>query len=116
MSTFSQRIKNLRDLKGWNKSRTAQKLGVSVQRYSNWEYGLHEPDYEMLNQIASLFGTTTDYLTGKIDEPFKMQNAEGTSSDLDEMLDDIESYDGKPITNSDREAIRIFLQGRFSNK
>ena len=87
MSTFSQRIKNLRDSKAWSKSKTAQMLGVSAQRYSNWEYDLHEPDYEMLNQIAALFETTTDYLTGKSDNPSSESTAkDGTAltwSDLD---------------------------------
>ena len=48
MSVFSERLQKRRLLKGWNKSATAQKLGISAQRYANWEYGSREPDYEML--------------------------------------------------------------------
>lgn len=51
MSVFNERLQKMRLMKGWNKSTTAQKLGISAQRYSNWEYGPREPDYELLNQI-----------------------------------------------------------------
>lgn len=69
MSVFSERLQKRRLLKDWSKSATAEKLGISAQRYSNWEYGSRQPDYDMLTQIAELFDTTTDYLTGKTDDP-----------------------------------------------
>lgn len=69
MSVFSERLQKRRLLKDWSKSSTAEKLGISAQRYSNWEYGSRQPDYDMLTQIAELFDTTTDYLTGKTDDP-----------------------------------------------
>ncbi|AKG66975.1 helix-turn-helix domain-containing protein [Lactobacillus helveticus] len=69
MSAFSERLQKRRLMKNWSKSATAEKLGISAQRYSNWEYGSREPDYDMLTQIAELFDTTTDYLTGKTDDP-----------------------------------------------
>lgn len=68
MSVFSERLQKRRLLKDWSKSATAEKLGISAQRYSNWEYGSRQPDYDMLTQIAELFDTTTDYLTGKTDD------------------------------------------------
>lgn len=107
MSVFSDRIKGLRDSKDWSKSKTAQKLNVSAQRYSNWEYGLHEPDYQMLSQIAKLFDTTTDYLTGKTDNP---QTNQTLDYDLDKMIDNARSFDGKPLDEHDRELAREILK------
>lgn len=69
MSVFSERLQKRRLLKNWSKSATAEKLGISAQRYSNWEYGSRQPDYDLLAQIAEIFDTTTDYLTGKTDDP-----------------------------------------------
>lgn len=102
-------------LKGWNKSTTAQKLGISAQRYSNWEYGPREPDYELLTQIADLFDTTTDYLTGRIDNP-DLQLTDKVSNDLDKMIENAHYFDGIPINDNDREIVRAFLKGRFSKR
>lgn len=115
MSVFNERLQKRRLLKGWSKSATAKKLGISAQRYSNWEYGPREPDYEMLSKIAEVFDTTTDYLTGKTDDPEPViPNI--SSTDLDKMLDNARSFDGKLIDDDDREIVRTFLKGRFSNK
>lgn len=113
MSTFSDRLKKRRLLKDWSKSTTAQKLGISAQRYSNWEYGARQPDYDMLNQIANLFGTSVDYLTGRSDNPAPATKQDSSSDDLNTMLDDASSFDGKPINDHDREVIRAYLEGHF---
>lgn len=63
MTTFQERLQFEREKKGWTKTLTAEKLGVkNLSRYSNWEYGLNEPDMQMISNIATLFDVTTDYL------------------------------------------------------
>lgn len=114
MSVFSDRLKKRRLLKDWSKSATAQKLGISAQRYSNWEYGSREPDYEMLISIAKLFNTTTDYLTGKTDDP--MPNTESQKDDLDEMIDDARFFDGKQMDDHDKELVRSILKRIYNEK
>ena len=94
MSVFSERLQKRRLLKDWSKSATAEKLGISAQRYSNWEYGSRQPDYDMLTQIAELFDTTTDYLTGKTDDP----NSTDRPSDTALTWEDLKTpmpYNGK---------------------
>ena len=115
MSVFSERLQKRRLLKGWNKSATAQKLGISAQRYANWEYGSREPDYEMLNKIADIFGTTTDYLTGKTDDP-SPRSSNLSSTDLADMLDNVRSYDGKAFDEHDKELLTTFLKGLYADK
>lgn len=110
MLKFKDRLKILREQKGWTKTDTAKKLKISPQRYANYEYQSREPDFEMLKQIASLFDTTTDYLTGKTDTSVK----ENEKHDLNAMLDEARSFNGQPMNDNDREIIRTFLKGRFS--
>lgn len=69
MSVFSNRLENLRIQKGWTKTYTGKKLGLALTTYANYEYGEREPDFDMLKQIATLFDTSTDYLTGKTNDP-----------------------------------------------
>ncbi|MBD4896696.1 helix-turn-helix domain-containing protein, partial [Xanthomonas citri pv. citri] len=44
----------------------ASHIGVSRARYSHYENGRSEPDYDTLQKLADYFQVTTDYLlTGK---------------------------------------------------
>ena len=58
-------LEKLREEKGWTKTEVARRLGMkTVSTYANWEYGLRQPDNEMLVKIARLYGVSTDYLLG----------------------------------------------------
>ncbi|MGH1713713.1 XRE family transcriptional regulator, partial [Enterococcus faecalis] len=39
--------------------------------------------------------------------------AEKKSDDLDDVLDNVMSFDGEPLDDHDREVIRAYLKGRF---
>ncbi|EDP68452.1 transcriptional regulator, Cro/CI family protein [Carnobacterium sp. AT7] len=72
-----------------------------------WEE--NSPGIDKVEKVADYFGVTTDYLLGR--EP-----KETSPVDLNEILDNTMSFDGKPMNDHDREAIRAYLEGRFSNK
>ena len=64
-----KRLEELREEKGWTKSLVAKKLGIkTMSTYANWEYGIRNPDGEMLSRIADLYEVTTDYLHGRTNE------------------------------------------------
>ena len=42
MTEFSNRLKRLREEKGWSKTKLAGHIGVSLSTYANWEYGIAE--------------------------------------------------------------------------
>lgn len=63
---LSDRLKELRSKKRWTLVEVANKLGLKGHStYSNWEYNRTEPDSEMLNKIAELYGVSVDWLTGR---------------------------------------------------
>ncbi|MED0676948.1 helix-turn-helix domain-containing protein [Aneurinibacillus thermoaerophilus] len=68
-SGLGERIKYLREKRGWTQSQAAEKLGVSSQVISNYERDYRSPDADTLKKLAELYNTTTDYLTGLIDDP-----------------------------------------------
>lgn len=109
MSIFSTRLQQLREHKGWSKSDTARRLKVSPQRYSNWEYGIREPDFEMLNNIAKFFNTTTDYLTGKTDD--LKSTPVNSKNEIVDIKDDpvILAYDGTVATEDDMDIIKSII-------
>nr|WP_302427010.1 XRE family transcriptional regulator [Limosilactobacillus mucosae] len=108
MSEFSERLTNLRENKGWSKTYVAKTIGLSsMQTYANWEYGRTEPDFETTKKLANLFNVSTDYLLGR--EP-----SDKSDIDLDKAIDESRSFDGKPISDHDREVVKKILRGYFN--
>lgn len=68
MSTFSQRLKEVRILKGMTQKSVAEHLGISENAYQNYEYGKREPKYQTLVKLCRLFNVSADYLIGVVDE------------------------------------------------
>lgn len=66
-NTFSNRLKKLRGK--LSQSDFAAKIGTKQTTYSSWERGNKEPSLEVVSQISTLFGVTTDYLLGLTDIP-----------------------------------------------
>ncbi|MBC1473207.1 helix-turn-helix transcriptional regulator [Listeria grandensis] len=69
MSKLKNRLTILREQKGWSKVETARRLGLNAtSTYGNWEYGIREPDIEMLRHISMVFDVSVDYLIGQKDD------------------------------------------------
>lgn len=111
MTTF-ERIKDLAKKRGKNLKTVATELGFSENAFYKWKN--QSPSTENLTKVADYFGVSLDYLIGRTDSVASTK--ETTTTDLDEILDGMMSFDGKPMTENDREAIRAYLQGRLSNK
>lgn len=110
---LANNIKELRRQKNLNQAEMAKQLNVAQQTVAAWETGRTIPGSDTLNILADYFNVSTDRLLGR-GTARKKQPV--TSDDLDKMLDNARSFDGKPIDDDDREIVRTFLKGRFSNK
>ena len=63
--TFGDKIKKLRQEKGWNQEYVAQQLNISVPALSRYESGTYEPkSLSIISDFAKLYDVTTDYLLG----------------------------------------------------
>ena len=66
LSLLGDNLKSLREKRGWSQRFVAKKLNMKQSStYANWEYGLRDPDTEMLSRLADLYETTTDDLLGR---------------------------------------------------
>lgn len=63
----------MRQRKGRTQKDVAVHLGVDRTTYVKYETGASAPNNEMLVQLASYFGVTTDYLLGQSDDPTPRQ-------------------------------------------
>ena len=105
INMFPERLKTLRLEAKLTQKDVSNQLKISQSTYSDWEKGKMKP--KNIQQIGDFFNVSTDYLLGNTD--IKSKNLE---TDLNKTLDTVKSFDGKPITDSDRETIREILKRR----
>ena len=67
MTTFNERLKELRNVKKLSQRELAEELSVSKSAISMYESGAREPDHEMTEKIADYFNVDMDYLMGRTD-------------------------------------------------
>nr|DAE12770.1 MAG TPA: repressor protein [Siphoviridae sp. ctL053]DAE18900.1 MAG TPA: repressor protein [Siphoviridae sp. ctNPp8] len=113
-STF-EIVKDLCEKQGISLNTLEEKLELG----KNSLYGLkrNQPSAERLQQIADYFNVSTDYLLGRTDNP----NIAGDShvnepDDIDKIIDHAMLFDGKPLTDEDRRAIRGIISGYMNSK
>ena len=63
------RLKELREKEGISQKQLSIALNISQGAIGNWESGTRKPNSEYIKKLADFFGTTTDYLLGKDDNP-----------------------------------------------
>ena len=106
----------------------AKKQGLSINQLEdklsfgkNSLYGLKKsnPNSKIIEKIADYFNVSTDYLLGRTDNPRIASDdtaSEYTTEDLRNMARNAKTFDGKPLTDEDVDAItniiEIYLKGR----
>lgn len=113
-STF-EKIRELSDQQGLSLNKLEEKLGFSRNTIYNMKKST--PNIDRVSKIADYFNVSTDYLLGRTDNPaIAKDGQEYTSDDLRQMAENAKTFDGKPLTESDIEAIQniieIYLNGR----
>ena len=121
MFSTLEKIKELAQKQGISLQKVAEDLGYSI----NYLYTLKEktPKSDRLQEIADYFNVSTDYLLGRTDNPAIAKDdtiAGYTSDDLRKMAENAKTFDGKPLTEEDIDAIQniieIYLRGRQYDK
>ncbi|MDE7401100.1 MAG: helix-turn-helix domain-containing protein [Clostridia bacterium] len=61
---LGQRLKELREEKGYTQKQLSDLLGINSVTYLHYEKEQRRPSYELLADIANFYGVTVDYLLG----------------------------------------------------
>ena len=65
MATFNERLRELRNQKGFSQQELADRTNQTKQAISQYERGVRKPDMEVLSALCDIFNVSMDYLTGK---------------------------------------------------
>lgn len=110
MTTFAERIKQLRTERGLTHQQLADYIGVSKSTVSMWEIGQRSPTNKRMYELADFFHVTVDYMTGHSDNsrPFHRENVAYTE-DIAEVMSEL-GVDSDGVYMSDEEqAVRDIL-------
>lgn len=89
------RLKELRQLNGWNMKQAAEEIGIPYTTYVSYEKEEREMNSETLIKLADFYSCSIDFLIGLSDSPSR-------DDDEDEMVDVLQ-------TLRDREDLRALL-------
>ena len=103
----------------------AKKQGISLNTLEervglgkNYIYSLKNkktPSVEHIAKIADYFNVSTDYLLGRTDNP-AIAGGGSEPDDIDNIIANAMMFDGKPLTDDDKRAIRGIIAGYMSSK
>lgn len=61
---FAERLKRLRDARGWTLREAATELGCTLDVLSKYEIGRSEAPYWLLIRMSEVYGVSLDFLIG----------------------------------------------------
>jgi transcriptional regulator with XRE-family HTH domain len=99
---LGERIKRLRQEKGWSQAQFAKKLDAHQKQVSGYERGAHAPSTEMLIKMAEVLGISLDYLV--FDD--RLDTRKANIADLD-LLDKLEKID--QLADEDKFIVKAVL-------
>ncbi len=82
------KLKQYRNARGMTQEEVARELGIPKKTYQNYEYGVREPDSNILCALADLYGVTLDELMGRPTETVSPSHVSELESLYEAMNDD----------------------------
>ena len=113
MFSLFEKIKELCQKRGISINSLEETLGYS--RNTIYSMKSKKPNAERLQEIADYFNVSTDYLLGRTDNP-AIAGEGSEPDDIDKIIDHAMLFNGKPLTDEDRRAIRGIISGYMNSK
>lgn len=105
------RIAELRNNAHMSQFQLAKVLKIGTSTLGMYETNKREPSPKVLKRIADYFNVSTDYLLGRSNNK---KEKKGLS--LDEAVDSVMSFDGRPVTDHDRQMMKSLWKSYLENK
>jgi transcriptional regulator with XRE-family HTH domain len=120
---LGNKLKKLREARSLTQAEIAAEIGVSRERYNQYENNRRAPDYDTLVILAKSFNVSTDYLLGRTNDPLPVRDVDQDLHDehdynkeLDAFLNDDEMssmfYDYKNWTEEEKRNLLNILKGQ----
>jgi transcriptional regulator with XRE-family HTH domain len=108
MTSVSERIKNLRIQNNLTQTDLADKVGLSYVQIGRYEKGKSNPSSDVLQKLASVLNTSTDYLmNGKTEQV----EAQLTDKELIKQFQEVEK-----LEPNEKHLVKTFLDAFITKK
>lgn len=107
MSSFSERLKQLRKEKKVTQSEIAEKIGVAKSTYSQYENGHREPNFETLLKLSLFFNVDVDFLLSGKNSIQSLTDALNKKGEFNTIA---AHFDGEEFTEAELEEIKQFAE------
>ncbi|MFD0768831.1 helix-turn-helix domain-containing protein [Bacillus sp. CGMCC 1.60114] len=102
---IGERLKFLRNRRGWTIQETAAKVEISDSTYGGYETDYRKPNLEILCRLANVFNSTTDFILGRTEDP------NGLDLDVKDILEHGKlNWDGRELNEEEAEKVMALLQ------
>lgn len=93
------RLKTARKNAGLSQAQTAKAIGIAQRTYSEYERGLKEPSFSIVQRIATLFDVSIDWLLNASSNKNIKINVLNSRQDKDDVIKDIRRviWNGSPL-------------------
>lgn len=105
------RIAELRNNAHMSQFQLAKVLKIGTSTLGMYETNKREPSPKVLKRIADYFNVSIDYLLGRSNNK---KEKKGLS--LDEAVNSVMSFDGRPVTDHDRQMMKSLWKSYLENK
>lgn len=76
MATYSERIRELRKMRGMSQQDLADKLDLNKVAISQYERGVRRPNIDIVSALCDIFNVSSDYLLGEDDMTIRIVNTD----------------------------------------
>jgi len=108
----TERLRQIREERGWSKKHTAEEMGILQDAYLRYENGVTLPSYSVIKNMALTLGTSIEYLSGKTDDKHPMDFI--IHSHEKGLSYVIESY--QKLTPTNKEKVQEYVNELLSNQ
>lgn len=105
------RIKKVSKKRGFSLTQVNNKAHLGTNTIYSWK--TKEPSFNNLQAVAKVLNVSVDYLLGKSESQTTSDNKD---LDVEEAIDSMRSYQGKDISESQREVLRGIIKGYLDNQ
>lgn len=111
---FKERLKEKRKEAGLSQAELAARVGVTSRTIQNYELGTRKPqNVEVVQKLADVLHTTTDYLLGNADRQILAAYVRGGSKaarDVEELVSEISGlFAGGELDEEEKDAVMAAL-------
>ncbi|MCS7463728.1 helix-turn-helix domain-containing protein [Paenibacillus doosanensis] len=120
---YGQTIAKLRNKRCMTQEELASRVGITRSALSHYENNRREPDYETIQKFADFFEVTVDYLMGRSEDTYYINEFANQLELSDEAIMErfVLTVDGRELTEAESRSFIAFIRserltGQSQNK